>query len=632
MATVDALITDARNYAETTMDAADGAIQEMQDQIANIGFTAISFTGLTLPDAPDLPIPIDVPTLTPVDLTLPTEPAAAPLFQDISTVEPGAAPVLTASAPTVNLPSAPAQLAEFAETVPLIKTDYTFPEVPAALVDPLIAEPTLGNYVVPTAPTVALPSFDAVAPVDTTTPPTDFAAQFNAAYRDSAPLFVSAVEGQMDAWMSRHFPQHHTQLAAIEAKLTAYLQGGSGLSPAVEDQIYARSAAKQAAEARRAESAAFEAAAARGFTMPTGAALASIRASRQAAADNNAASAREIVVMQAEMEQKNLQFALTTSIGLRNAALSAMLNYHGNLVALNGQALQYASTALSAIIQVYNLTLEQFRVKLAAYQAEVAVFEARLKAALSLLDLYRAEIDALQAMVQVDQARVAVYRGRIDALEALANVYRSRVQTVVEQASLEKLKVDLFKTKTEAYMATVQGKRAEYDAYAAAINGEEAKVRIFGSQVQAFNAQVTGYKAQIESQVEVVRAQALTNESRGANYRAVLAGYQTIAQTRGEVARVKLENQRQEINAFEVAQRAQITYAQIANDNYRTRADILIRNAVLEVDTLIKNADLNLGRTKAAADVGVASAKVYEGILGAVMSSQNTLVAQTLAE
>ena len=632
MATVDSLITNAKGYADSTIELAREAIGDMREDINNVGFTAVSFTGTTLPDAPELPAAITPPVLNPVNLELPTEPSTAIAFQDISPIVTGNLPTLDATAPTITAPILPAQLAQFLETAPEIQTDYVFPDAPAQLIDPTISAPSLGEYTAPTKPTIALPSLDAVAPTDDMTPPADLAGQFDGNWRTASPMFVASIKGQMDAMLTEVNPQFHTQMTAIETQLSRYLAGGTGLDPAVETAIYTRSTSKQSAEARRVADAAWEEAASRGHTLPGGIVLAGIRKARQAASDNNAAAAREIVVMQAEMEQRNLQFAVTTSAGLRQAMLSAALSYHGSLIQINGQALQYAQSILSAVIESYNLQVRAFEARLNAYRAEVAVYEARVRAAMSYIDLYRAEIDAMQALVQVDQAKVSLYKGRIDALQSLASVYKSRIESIVSQAGLEKLKLDLFKTKVDAYGVQVQAKRSEYDAYSSAWQGEEAKVRIFQSQVGAFGAQITGYRANIDAQDAVVRAQAATNQAKADQVRATTSIYETIARVRGDKARTELQVQQQQLNSFDSQTRATIATAELGATIYRTIAQVVLQNAELEVNTLIKNADLNLGRTKAVGDLGIASAEVYKGIAGAAMSGMNTLVAQTLAE
>lgn len=632
MATVDTLITQAQGYVATTVAGADDAIGRMRDDINNIGFTLVSFEGANLPQAPDIPDALTAPTLSPVNLELPAEPDATLEFQDISTIEVGTTPTLNATAPTVNLPSTPSQVAEFTETVPDITTDFVFPEPPAVLSNPIETAPVLVDHDIPTKPTIALPSFDAVAPVDNTTAPSDFAADFTAAYRDLNPAMVSALEERMDAALVRFNPQYHTQMAAIEAQLTRYLEGGTGFSNDVEDAIYERAKDKSNAEYLRTERAAFDSAAARGFTVPDGMAMAAVQNARQAASDNLARAANEIAIKQAEIEQTNLQFAVTTSAALRNAALSAALSYHGNLIQINGQALDAAKTVLSATIQVYNLTLEAFKTKLEAYRVDAQIFDTRAKSAMLYVEKYKAEIDALQALTNVDRAKVDMYRSKIDAVNSYAQFYRTQVQTVVERASLEKLKVDLFRTKVEAYTATVQGKKAEYDGYSAALNGEEAKVRIYGAQVGAYSAELAGYRARIDAQSEVVRSQALTNQARATQNKARLDSYSTVVQARGEKARLELDIQRAELNAFDSQVRATIATTELRANVYRSEAEIILKNTQLEVETLIKNAEMNVQRARVVAELGVSSAKVYEGMAGAALSGMNTLVSQSLAE
>jgi len=632
MATVETLINNAQTYVSSVQELADDAIGQMRLDVANVGFTAISFSGISLPEEPEVPDVLQAPDLSPISLELPAEPTDRLVFQDISQIEPGTEPTFSATAPTITIPSAPAQLAEFTGTAPEIVTSYTFPDPPAALDDPIPLEPTLVDREAPTAPTLALPSLEAVLPTNDTQAPTDIADTFIASFRDISPQFTAAVEGQVDAMVAKYNPQFHTQMAAIEAQLTRYLAGGTGLDPTVENAIYERSRSKTDAEARRVAETAWAQTAARGFTIPGGAVTAALRRNRQAQADTNAAASREIVVMQAEMEQKNLQFAVTTSIGLRQAILSAALNYHQNLISINGQALEYARAIVSNMVEVYNIQVRAYGVRLDAYRAEVGAYEARLKATMAAVDLYRAEIDAQQALVAMDRARVDLYRSRIDTLNTLANVYKSRIDAVIEQASLEKLKLDLFRTKVETYVAQTQSKRAEFDAYTAALSGQEQRVRLFAAQVDAYQAQLTGYKTKIEAQSEVVRAQAVTNDARAKQFSAVLDGYRTIATVRGDKARTELDVQRAALQAFDSQTRANIANAEVGATIYRAKAQVAIENANLTVNTLIKNADLNLERSKSVAQIGVASAEVYKGLAGAALSGMNTLVAQTLAE
>lgn len=629
---VETQISAAQAYAADIKSQADTAIAQMRSDISNIGFTLVSFTGANLPDAPEIPETLTAPTLSPVTLDLPEEPDTAPTFIPISEIETGVEPTLDATAPTLTLPTLPSQAAEFTVAPPDITTSFTFPDVPAALVNPFVDAPVLTERTEPTAPTIALPGFEGVAPTGDMTAPTDLSQQLIDAYDDVQPAMVATLRAHQADWLTTHNPEFFTQLGRIEDQLATYLAGGTGLSSDVEDAIYERAKDKEIAEARRATRAAYANAAARGFTIPDGAAFSQDARARQAASDNLARAANEIAIKQAEMEQANLQFAVTQSMSLRNAALSASLSYHSSLINVNGQALDYAKNVVANVVEVYNLTVRAFQARLEAYRAEAAVYDTRLKAALASLDVYRAEIQALEALTNVDRAKVDLYRARIGAIESLAQIYRTQVQTVVERASLEKLKVDLFKTRVEAYTATVQGKNAEYDGYRAAITGQEALVRIYGTQVDTYKAELDGFRAKIDAQATVIRAQAESNQALATRYKSELDAFSTVVDARGKKANLELDVQRAELNTFEVQARAQTETVRLQATVYESNARIILENTRLEVETLLKNAQMVVERAKTTAELGAALGRVYEGMAGAALSGMNTLVASTLAE
>ena len=115
---------------------------------------------------------------------------------------------------------------------------------------------------------------------------------------------------------------------------------------------------------------------------------------RQNGADNNAAAAREIVAMQAEMEQKNLQFAVTTSAGLRTAMINATLGYMQSIVTLDGQASEYARSMVNALIETYTATVRTYSARLEGYRTDAQVFQSLIQAALAGIEVYKAEIQA----------------------------------------------------------------------------------------------------------------------------------------------------------------------------------------------------------------------------------------------
>jgi hypothetical protein len=625
------LIASGRAYADSLVAQATNALNDATDAVNAVGYTDPGYVPVTLPATPPTSISLSLPTFNTVTLDLPAAPTTTLVFQDISPIVPGAQPTLNATVPTLTLPTAPSQTAGFNEAAPTINTGLAFPTAPDELLHPTFSAPTLADRMEPTKPQTTLPGFSAAAPTDTTVAPTNLDTTFDTAYRTAAPSTMAMVNGYVDAELTKLNPRYTEQMGAIENQLAAYLAGGTGLSADVENAIYERAKDKNLGEARRVRDTAFNDMAGRGFTMPTGALLSAAQQARQNGADSLARASTEITVMQAEMEQKNLQFAVTTSASIRQWVVAATLSYMQNLVSINGQALDYAKSILGAVIEVYNASVKAFSVRLDAYRAQAAVYETQLKSAMAGIELYRIEIQALEALTQVDKAKVDVYRARIESLTALSGVFRAQVEAVLGQVTLEKSKLDLFQSKVQAYSAVVQGKNVEWQGYRAAIEGQTALVGIYNSQVQGFVAQTEAYKTGISAQSEVVRAQAATNAARATQYNATLDGYKTIVATRGEVARTQLENQRQTVTAFDSQVRFELGKAQVANEYYKASSTVGIANADFRIRSALGFIESRRGYQSVLAQLASTNASVYGGTAAAGLSGLNSLASETAA-
>ena len=620
------LIQDSRAYANSQLQDADAAMADAINAVRQIGYYQVAFSPLPLPAAPNDNLNLTIPAMTGVTLDLPGAPASTLLFQDIPSIDAGTAPVFSATAPTFTPPNQPSQLAQFSSSVPVINLAVGFPDAPD-LIQP--TAPTFDEHDVPVKPTTVLPSFNGVRPADLASAPADLQTEMDKAYRSAAPQFIAMATGYVDAELVKINPQYHAQLAAIEGQLTKYLAGGTGLKPEIEEAIYNRARARNDAEAKKVQDAVFADTAARGFTLPGGAMMSALARARQDAANNANKTSNEIAIAQAEMEQKNLQFAVTTSAGLRTAAINAALSYLGSVVALNGQASAYASSMVNALVETYNATVRAYTAKLEGYKADAQVFQSLLQAALTGIEVYKAEIQALQALTQVDQAKVNVYRARIDVLTAMSGMYKTQVDAAVSKASLERLKIDVFQAQVQAYGAQVQAKNAEWQGYTAQLSGNEAQARMFGAQAQAFSSEVAGYKAGIEAKSIAVQAAATTNDARAKMFTATMDGYKTVVQAKGEVARTQLENQRQQVVAFQAETAAAVAQFQVKSDFYKTTAQIAIQNGQLSVEAMLKSAELAQSYGKTIAQLHQATATVHANLAGAAMAGMNSLAAET---
>lgn len=627
---VEDIINEARDYAATSLAEALPLVQAAQTAISSWGTFGV-FGGPTVPPLENIEIDAEIPELEVPELDVPDAPEAPGDYAPLPALDVGTAPDIDAIAPTFLEPERPANLRDFAVSAPSITTEFAFPEPPEQLQDINFLPPELADRAEPEEPELQIPVFEATDPGSAPTAPTNLRATLATAYETAAPAMRTALGTELDDFLARINPQFHTQMAALEAKLTRYLEGGTALDPTIENAIFERGRGKVTAEFRRAIDTAADAAAGRGMTIPDGAMNSAIRQLRQGAGDANARAAVDIAVKQAELEQQNTQFAITTSATLRQAVLSAALSYHGNLVTLNGQALTYAQALLTAVIETYNLEVRAFTARLELYRAQAQVYETRMRAVQALVDMYRARVEALRALTDVDLARVKVYEARLQSLQVLASVYRTQVETVVQRASLEKLKIDLFGAQVQQYEAESRGKSAEWQAYSAAIGGQEARIRAFEAEIRAQGERVRAFGITVDA--KRAQIQTVTDYNRGLTdrYVAEVQGFRALVDAQGSINSSLLDLQRVQLAAVAARLGAQETQARVNLEYHRANASTTLEVFKTQTLTLLENAKLNLAQIKATADVALAGAGVYKGLAEAALSGINTLVSESLS-
>jgi hypothetical protein len=628
---VQPLITSAQGYATTLVGQAGAAMTAAQTAVAAVGFIVPVPHPVTFGEDPPRATDVTLPVHPDIEFVVPPEPPNDMVFQDLDKVDTTGKPdPFAGTRPDYIEPNKPVQLPDFTDDLqPLNISSIIFPEPPPELLYPtgLNPAPIIIDRPEPTKiGTITIPAFEGVKPVDETVVPFDHEKRFETAFKGKSPEMMTAIDGLVDAMLAKRNPQYAAQMAAIETQLAKYLAGGTGLNATVENAIYERSKTKTISEARRVQQAAMTDFASRGFTMPAGALASAMQQARQAGADNNAQAAREIVVLQAEMEQKNLQFAVTTSIGLRTAMVQATLSYHQNLTTINGQALDYAKSVLSAIIEVYNTQVKMYGAQLDAYKAEAAVYDVRVRAAMVQVERYLAEVKGLEAMTQVDMARVNIYRARIEALTSYAAVYRAQIEAVQGKVNLEKTKLDIFQTQVQAYTAQVQGKNAEWQGYSAAIGGQTAKINAYTSEVQAYNAEYQGYKINLDAQNESMQLRLNQNQAKAVNYKAKFDLFKTVVDARGTVATTKLAVQRQDLLAFQEKVSLALADANLKHQHYTTKSNVDLANEANNMKAQIEDANSRRSYGQSIAQLGTANAQIYSGVASAAMSGMNTLV------
>jgi len=620
-----------------------GIISAAQDTAQEMATQAAEFTRkaqLAFDTRSDV-VPINLPlSLTDVNFDIgevpqyqgaafvePESPGAAPSLREVPDLTLPATPTNTAQKPVIRTPQTPSQLAHFNKQAPTL-SGISVPAAPAALQNlALLTPPTLTDITVPGAPVVQIPEFDAIRPNTTLQDPGNLEAQFRQDFRDQAGSMARALEGEIDAYLSKINPQFHSQMAAIEDRLARYLDGGTGFTPAVENAIWNRAVDKIDGEFRRARDTAYEDAARRGFTLPTGALHSTLMQSRQAAADASARAAMDIAIKQAEIEQANLQFAVTQSANLRQVALQATQSWAGNLVQINGQALEFAKGVLQAAVQLYDIQAKTVQVRVQLYQAEAEVYQHRLKAALAIYDAYQAHIEGLKAQVSVDAARVQAFQAQASGYAALANAYKAVIDGVATKAQIEKLKVEAFGAEVNAFQAQVQAKTAEWQGFKAQLEGETIKIDAYGKEVQAYGQEVEAYRAQVQAQTTTIQAVSTANEAAARTYQASVGAYSALVQGRSTVVEAEIKSFESTLKAWTAGVQAQESEARVKIANNQANAQATISAYGQNTHLALANMEMNYKRMNDMARVGVSGAEVFGKMASSALSGMNSLAA-----
>jgi hypothetical protein len=215
--------------------------------------------------------------------------------------------------------------------------------------------PTLEDITFPVVPSITLPEFEGEIPTETW----DMPPNFN--YSES--------NYSSDIWVD-----------LLSKVLNDIRNGGTGLGALIEEELYDRAMAGRLAEAAR-------------------------EISR-----NNTAINAEITIDQSKLAQENTHFMIEQGV-----KLEGMLRDFFNQQAI--RAFEAAKTIATIGIEIFNAKINKFNVEIQGYRAEGAVFESRVKAALTQAEIYKTQIDACEVMSDVQKNLTAIYSEKIKALQ-----------------------------------------------------------------------------------------------------------------------------------------------------------------------------------------------------------------------
>lgn len=494
----------ANNHANAAISAAEDALSDL----ANVGYTYLLGVNYKIDDF--VPPTLSQPS-APADLTMPPDPALVA----VGTVE-------KPTRPTITLPSVP----------PVV--DFAIPDAPG------ITIPTMGNVVLdsllnpstPNAPIIDIDDFVArePSPIEISPPSWDFPV-------DRIPLYDDELVA-----------------ATITRLKSNIVDGGTGLSEAVENDIWNRGLERENQQLQDSTDKVVQMWAKKGFSLPDGLLAHSLSELQVENFNKRIDRAREISIKQAELEQENLFKSMTQGVSLFGELVKGGLGY-GELVFRSQEGIaKFANEFIQLQIAAHNSAVEVFKAKAQIYEsvirgqlAKVEVYKAQIESEISKVQMNEQTVKVFMARIQ---AEVEKFKGSLEGSKLIVEIFSEEVRAVLAKAQIEESKIKVYAETVRGVLANVDIYKADVQAMAEEINAEKLKVDTNLAIIQQWSEKVRANLTKYTAAVEFFKAQSSFNISSADVTNKIL---EANIRTQVEAARIKVMEAEAVVRSIESA-------------------------------------------------------------------------------
>ena len=591
--TIGSIQQNSLQYQQQLYSSVQAGIGQLY---AASAFAAPAAPGVVYPSVPDAasltPLPA-APGLPEGEVVAPAAPAAPTLVQpDIPDVT---VPVWNGLPPEIDFPSF---------------DDIVFPESPGEA--PVLAEVDL-----PADPDITLPDAPELSEVDIPAMPSLIIPQFEGV-RPVLPAMDTP--GQVFVYNEGQFESPLWE--ALQGQLAEELRHGGDVSAILETAgVFAQQERWIVAERERKREEVYAEAAARGFERLSGPDQARIRLIEQDAEKSLEGLLNQITAKKAELTVQNRQFVIEKALA---AVVGVCLDVWNSG---NNRALEAAKATVAAAYQDVDARVALFNCQVAAYNAEAAVLEARIRASLSELEAYKTAMEGARIRGDLNQQAVARYVARIQAVGELIQIYKARMEGAAVKAEVQKARIQAYETSVQAFAARVNASTAQINARVARITGEKAKAEVFESQVRAFQGEVEAAAA--TARIGEIRANIAgqLNASNVNLFQAEIQGYQALWQGRlGQAEAVS----RHAANLVALHQSA-ISGVSAENSAKVQNALAAVQLWSARLEASIKEAGLELQWGQAVAELKKSAAATIAQVAGGALASAGAMIHGTVS-
>ena len=480
--------------------------------------------------------------------------AGSPSDGGIGSFNPGVTitpPTFSSSVSSINIPPSPASV----DTSGL----PTHPVIDASVI-----LPTLPNLAVP-----AIESLDAIV-----IPAFSFPAL--PVFTDTAPTFGAAAPNVLVNWVEPVYAS--TNFDTVKATIARMFQGGTGLPPVIEQQLFDRARGREDTVAAKAVAEAFDTFASKGFVAPPGMLVAQVNAARETGQLQVNSLQRDITLKIADVAIENMKFAVQQGL----AAENIIYNIFNNAAQ---RAYEIAKFTVESQLQLYGVQVSIFNAQTASYQTRAQVFKIQLDGKLAALEAYRIQLEGQKVISEVNAQKVQTFNARVQALLSQVEIYKAQMQGAQIKTEVARTQIEIFKTDVQAYAERIGADKVRFDAYRIQVEAETAKVGIIDAEARVFATLMSAEEIKANVGIKNIQLQIEQTQAATARFAASI-----------DLAKVNVQAQGAAVEAKARAVGLSIQNLSAQSDASRAKAEASIRIGELQLQTNVAIASSQIKR------------------------------------
>jgi hypothetical protein len=352
--------------------------------------------------------------------------------------------------------------------------------------------------------------------------------------------------------------------------------GGTGLLPEVEAAIYSRAVNRLAYEHSKTYAQEERKWANLGWPEPVGAVKSRLTTLVAEQDREKAALSKDIMISQAELEQKNSQFYME----MGKSAEMILREFHNSQ---NTRLLQAAETISKNSIDILNGYVSMRNSNVEVYKSEAIVFSERIKAALQSVEIYKAKVEGAKVTADIQKVYVDLYSAQVGAIETVAKYYSILVENRKTSLEAEKIKMDIYKSEVDIYMARQNAEKIKVDTHSVKAGIEKTKSEILYNQLNAYVEELKAVK-----EINVIKIQELEykmkqNEFELERYKSELSAYGIEVNAESNKVDSIIKGFSAEVSAYSAETMAMGSYYSAKTEEIKARIEEARLNATIQI-------------------------------------------------